>query len=52
MSSAFPAHSGVILAAITGAFDASSVPYLVYREIFQATGGSFHVYVSCLTARM
>jgi hypothetical protein len=39
VSNAFPAYSGVILAALTGAFDASSVPYLVYREIFQRTGG-------------
>lgn len=39
VSNAFPAYSGVILAAITGAFDASSVPYLIYRELYQRLGG-------------
>lgn len=39
LSNAFPAYSGVILAAITGAFDASSVPYLIYRELYQRLGG-------------
>ncbi|KAJ9108256.1 hypothetical protein QFC19_002504 [Naganishia cerealis] len=39
LSNAFPAYSGVILAAITGAFDASSVPYLIYREVYQRLGG-------------
>jgi hypothetical protein len=39
VSNAFPRYSGVILAALTGAFDASSVPYLIYREVYFAFGG-------------
>ncbi|KAI1504365.1 major facilitator superfamily domain-containing protein [Biscogniauxia marginata] len=41
LSNAFPQHSGLILALLTGAFDASSALFLVYRLIFQNTGGSF-----------
>ncbi|KAI5923345.1 major facilitator superfamily domain-containing protein [Camillea tinctor] len=41
LSNAFPKHSGLILALLTGAFDASSALFLVYRIIFQSTGGSF-----------
>lgn len=29
----FPKHSGLILSFISGAFDASSVPYLIYNEV-------------------
>lgn len=41
LSNAFPRHSGLILALLTGAFDASSALFLVYRIIFEKTGGSF-----------
>ncbi|KAF9878986.1 MFS transporter [Colletotrichum karsti] len=41
LSNAFPQHSGLILALLTGAFDASSALFLIYRLIFQATDGSF-----------
>jgi MFS family permease len=41
LSNAFPRNSGLILALLTGAFDASSALFLVYRLIYQATDGSF-----------
>lgn len=41
LSNAFPRHSGLILALLTGAFDASSALFLVYRIIFEKTGGVF-----------
>ncbi|KAK4168524.1 major facilitator superfamily domain-containing protein [Cladorrhinum sp. PSN259] len=41
LSNAFPKNSGFILALLTGAFDASSALFLVYRVIYQKTGGSF-----------
>lgn len=41
LSNAFPKHSGLILALLTGAFDASSALFLVYRVIYEKTGGSF-----------
>ncbi|EHA54815.1 hypothetical protein MGG_15745 [Pyricularia oryzae 70-15] len=41
LSNAFPKHSGLILALLTGAFDASSALYLIYRLIYQATSGGF-----------
>lgn len=41
LSNAFPRHSGLILALLTGAFDASSALFLVYRVIFEKTGGAF-----------
>lgn len=41
LSNTFPKHSGTILALLTGAFDTSSAVFLVYRIIFQSTGGSF-----------
>jgi MFS family permease len=41
LSNAFPKHSGLILALLTGAFDASSALFLGYRVIFEKTGGSF-----------
>ncbi|PVF96318.1 hypothetical protein CPB86DRAFT_736987, partial [Serendipita vermifera] len=34
LSNAFPKHSGLILSFISGSFDASSVPYLIYNEAF------------------
>lgn len=41
LSNAFPKHSGLILALLTGAFDASSALFLIYRLLFNASGGSF-----------
>lgn len=41
LSNAFPRNSGLILALLTGAFDASSALFLVYRLVYQATGGTF-----------
>ncbi|KAI0160358.1 FMP42 protein [Xylariaceae sp. FL1272] len=41
LSNAFPQHSGLILALLTGAFDASSALFLLYRIIFQNTNGAF-----------
>lgn len=41
LSNAFPRHSGLILALLTGAFDASSALFLAYRVIFEKTGGAF-----------
>ncbi|KAI1390181.1 MFS general substrate transporter [Hypoxylon trugodes] len=41
LSNAFPRHSGLILALLTGAFDASSALFLVYRIIYGKTGGTF-----------
>lgn len=41
LSNAFPKHSGLILALLTGAFDSSSAIFLVYRMLYQYTNGSF-----------
>lgn len=41
LSNAFPRNSGLVLALLTGAFDASSALFLVYRLIFEASDGSF-----------
>ncbi|KAI1814491.1 FMP42 protein [Poronia punctata] len=41
LSNAFPRSSGLILALLTGAFDASSALFLLYRVIFQRTDGAF-----------
>ena len=38
LSNAFPRHSGLVLALLTGAFDASSAIFLFYRLVYQATG--------------
>ncbi|GFZ42804.1 hypothetical protein JCM24511_00522 [Saitozyma sp. JCM 24511] len=40
LSNAFPARSGLILGAITGAFDASSLPLCFLKVIYFATGGT------------
>ncbi|KAK7204324.1 major facilitator superfamily domain-containing protein [Myxozyma melibiosi] len=42
LSNAFPAYSGLVLALLTGAFDSSTAVYLVYRLIYDETGGKFH----------
>ncbi len=41
LSNAFPRNSGLILAMLTGAFDASSALFLVYRIIYEKTDGAF-----------
>ncbi|EFX01759.1 major facilitator superfamily transporter [Grosmannia clavigera kw1407] len=41
LSNAFPRHSGLILAMLTGAFDASSALFLGYRVVYERTGGAF-----------
>ena len=41
LSNTFPAHSGLILALLTGAFDTSSAIFLAYRLIYQGSEGTF-----------
>ncbi|RGP61918.1 hypothetical protein FLONG3_10386 [Fusarium longipes] len=41
LSNAFPRHSGLILALLTGAFDSSSALFLVYRLVYNITDGAF-----------
>ncbi|GAP87296.2 putative major facilitator superfamily transporter [Rosellinia necatrix] len=41
LSNAFPQHSGLILALLTGAFDASSALFFLYRIVFEKTDGAF-----------
>ncbi|KAK5110569.1 hypothetical protein LTR62_005762 [Meristemomyces frigidus] len=41
LSNTFPAHSGLILALLTGAFDTSSAVFLVYRLTYQQTEAWF-----------
>lgn len=41
LSNAFPRHSGLVVALVTGAFDASAAVYLFYRLAYDATGHSF-----------
>ncbi|KAL8292596.1 hypothetical protein RQP46_001208 [Phenoliferia psychrophenolica] len=43
LSNAFPAYSGVVLAALTGSFDASSIPFVLYRLAYNGSGGSFNL---------
>jgi hypothetical protein len=40
LSNAFPLRGGLIMALLTGAFDASSAVFLVYRVVYQATEGA------------
>lgn len=40
LSNAFPRHSGLIVALVTGAFDASAAVFLFYRLAYQAFPGS------------
>ncbi|KAK4158448.1 major facilitator superfamily domain-containing protein [Chaetomidium leptoderma] len=42
LSNAFPRHSGLILALLTGAFDASSALFLLYRIVYRTTEGAFN----------
>ncbi|KAF4974841.1 hypothetical protein FZEAL_8302 [Fusarium zealandicum] len=41
LANAFPKHSGLVVALITGAFDASAAVYLFYRMAYDASGGKF-----------
>ncbi|KAF4420126.1 photosystem II D2 [Fusarium acutatum] len=41
LSNAFPKYSGLIVALVTGAFDASAAVFLFYRMAYDASGGSF-----------
>lgn len=41
LSNTFPAHSGLILALLTGAFDAASALFLIFRLIYTATNRAF-----------
>jgi multisubunit Na+/H+ antiporter MnhC subunit len=41
LSNAFPKYSGLILALLTGAFDASSAVFLVYRILYEQSGRTF-----------
>ncbi|KAI0908920.1 major facilitator superfamily domain-containing protein [Ustulina deusta] len=41
LSNAFPQNAGLILALLTGAFDASSALFLLYRIVFEKTNGAF-----------
>lgn len=43
LSNSFPKKSGVILALITGAFDASSAVFLIYRLFYTKSEGSFTI---------
>ena len=43
LANAFPKYSGLIVALVTGAFDASAAVYLFYRMAYEATGGAFSV---------
>ncbi|ORY23437.1 major facilitator superfamily domain-containing protein [Naematelia encephala] len=51
LSNAFPARSGLILGAITGAFDASSLPLCFYKVGYFAAGGkpSVKTFFICYT---
>jgi len=40
LSNTFPAHSGLILALLTGAFDTSSAIFLLYRILYQESDGA------------
>ena len=41
LANAFPKYSGLIVALVTGAFDASAAVFLFYRMLYDATGGAF-----------
>jgi MFS family permease len=41
LSNAFPRHSGLIVALVTGAFDASAAVYLFYHLAYEATDHAF-----------
>ncbi|KAJ4118887.1 hypothetical protein NW768_010626 [Fusarium equiseti] len=41
LANAFPKHSGLIVALVTGAFDASAAVFLFYRMAYEASDGAF-----------
>ncbi|KAH8801450.1 major facilitator superfamily domain-containing protein [Xylogone sp. PMI_703] len=41
LANAFPKHSGIVMALVTGAFDASAAVFLFYRMAYDASGGAF-----------
>ncbi|RYP14833.1 hypothetical protein DL766_009576 [Monosporascus sp. MC13-8B] len=41
LSNAFPKYQGLILALVTGAFDASAAVFLAFRLLYEGTGGRF-----------
>lgn len=41
LANAFPKYSGIIVALITGAFDASAAVFLFYRVAYEASNGNF-----------
>ncbi|KAI2625509.1 amino acid transporter [Xylaria nigripes] len=41
LANAFPKYSGLVVAIITGSFDASAAIFLLYQLAWEATGGSF-----------
>ncbi|CAM1504559.1 Fc.00g021500.m01.CDS01 [Cosmosporella sp. VM-42] len=41
LANAFPKYSGLVVALITGAFDASAAVFLFYRMAYDASGGKF-----------
>lgn len=43
LSNTFPLRSGLILSALTGAFDASSAVFLIFRLINERSGGDFTI---------
>ncbi|KAH0837686.1 Protein FMP42 [Fonsecaea pedrosoi] len=44
LSNTFPQNSGLILALLTGAFDSSSALFLIFRLIYEATGGKLNTH--------
>ncbi|KZL83173.1 major facilitator superfamily transporter [Colletotrichum incanum] len=52
LANAFPKYSGLIIALVTGAFDASAAVFLLYRMVYEATDGKlslekfFYAYIS------
>lgn len=44
LSNTFPDNSGLILALLTGAFDASSAVFLFYKVAYEKSGGAFHIH--------
>ena len=43
LANAFPRYQGLILALITGAFDASASIFLIFRLVYRRTEGSFNI---------
>ncbi|KAI2620028.1 putative MFS transporter [Hypoxylon sp. NC1633] len=41
LANAFPRHSGIVVALVTGAFDGSAAVFLLYRLAWEASGRSF-----------